>query len=336
LPAECWDLLAPWLPTPPPPDWAPTHCACKPYILALYAQRGMPLVPAWWALPDGRCACGDACCKQAGKHPLTDPALGLLHGLKDATCDLRVILRWHERYPDANWAARTGDLCDALDADPKYNGLQSLERLRRELGGLPELDRTWAQETGSGGLHILFQARAGIRNRVSAKTLGPGLDIRGTGGYIIICPSNHRDNPTVCAYNWLRNPIEHPLLPWPQPLVDRLLPPKRTPVRVPRPAPDWLRTHQREAPEWLLARLKRGAKEGTRNDEAFKFGCAARRTVSDPHLARNLFEQFCFNCAPALDEREMERVWRSCCERQAYEPVRQPLALRPEARIARL
>lgn len=36
-----------------------------------YAERGWPVLPLWWPLPGGACACGRPDCSKPGKHPLT-------------------------------------------------------------------------------------------------------------------------------------------------------------------------------------------------------------------------------------------------------------------------
>jgi len=58
----------------------------------------------WFVLPlqfpmDGECSCGDATCKNPGKHPL-----GRLvpHGLKDASRDPDVVRGWWAEEPEAN------------------------------------------------------------------------------------------------------------------------------------------------------------------------------------------------------------------------------------------
>ena len=50
-------------------------------------------------------------------------------------------------------------------------------------------------ETGGDGLHLWFLLGTEvIRN--SAGRLGPGLDVRGDGGYVVVPPSRHRSGST--------------------------------------------------------------------------------------------------------------------------------------------
>jgi hypothetical protein len=126
-----------------------------------------------------------------GKRPFT------AHGLKDATTDRVTILRWWERvWPNANVAVRTGAESGivVLDVDGEA-GADTLHDLEREHGALPV---TVESLTGGGGRHLYFKhPRRVIRN--SAGQLGPGLDVRGDGGYAIAPPS-------ICengrAYEW--------------------------------------------------------------------------------------------------------------------------------------
>jgi putative DNA primase/helicase len=140
------------------------------------------VVPCWWPLPDGSCACGDKKCDNVGKHPLGKLAK---HGYKDATRDPVTIRRWWEAYPQANIGIATGARSGfwVLDVD----GEKSLE-LFVENQGMP-LPRCPQQITG-GGRHLLFAHNGEpIRNRAS--DIAPGLDTRADGGLIIAAPSLH-------------------------------------------------------------------------------------------------------------------------------------------------
>jgi putative DNA primase/helicase len=74
-----------------------------------------------------------------------------------------------------------------LDIDVKSDGEASLTALEAEYGRLPV---TVTVRTGGGGRHFFF-AHPGEELRNSAGKLGPGLDIRGDGGYVVAPPSRH-------------------------------------------------------------------------------------------------------------------------------------------------
>jgi hypothetical protein len=82
---------------------------------------------------------------------------------------------------------------DVDEHDPNASGGELLHQLEQEHGPLPPGPRSI---TGAGGAHILLETAAVIRNG----TLGPGLDIRGEGGQIVVAPSIHP--VTQVAYGW--------------------------------------------------------------------------------------------------------------------------------------
>jgi putative DNA primase/helicase len=107
------------------------------------------------------------------------------HGFYDATIDPAQIEAWWRRWPEALIGVPTGKLSrlvilDVDVKDPRKNGFDSLADLGRSI--LPD---TPMAHSGSGGLHIYFACiDQEIRN--SESELGPGLDVRGEGGYIIV------------------------------------------------------------------------------------------------------------------------------------------------------
>lgn len=144
--------------------------------------------PAWWP-HDGRCACGTGCGKSAAKHPLTRS------GVHDASTDPDVIRTWWARWPLANVAIATGRASGLvvidLDVRPGKDGRASL----RSIGPMP---LTATARTGSGGLH-LYYAHPGVDVPNSAGRVGPGIDVRGEGGYVLAPPSRHASGGT---YSW--------------------------------------------------------------------------------------------------------------------------------------
>ena len=52
--------------------------------------------------------------------------------------------------------------------------------------------------TGGGGIHLYFRYPRGREIRNSAGLLGPGLDVRGEGGYVAVPPSR-----TQGTYEWV-------------------------------------------------------------------------------------------------------------------------------------
>jgi hypothetical protein len=131
-----------------------------------YAGRGVPVFP----------------CEPGAKRPLTS------NGHWDATTDRRTIERWWERWPSANVGLPTGQESGivVLDVDVEAGGLESLARLKRAGAPVPKTART---RTGGGGIHVFFRYPGTTEIRNSAGLLGPGLDVRGEGGYVVVPPS---------------------------------------------------------------------------------------------------------------------------------------------------
>lgn len=158
-----------------------------------YAARGWMVFPVHYMTRDKICSCNKANCDRAGKHPATK------NGLKDATNDPGTIRRlWSKPY--FNVGLLTGiDNLVVLDIDTDAakgkKGLDSIRALESVHGALPA---TLSQRTGSGGRHLFYRSANPIRN--SASKLGPDLDIRGVGGYVILPPSNHASGG---RYEWL-------------------------------------------------------------------------------------------------------------------------------------
>jgi putative DNA primase/helicase len=161
-----------------------------------YAALGIPVMPLHY-LNAGVCSCGkpkgDPKCKP-GKHPF-----GSLvpHGLTDATTDADVVRQWFDGMP-YNLGICTGEISGffALDRDDRDGGDRSLAELEVQNSPLPA---TLAQHTGN-GVHYLFKMPQGTPVKNSVKLLAPGLDIRGTGGYIVAAPSIHENGRT---YTWM-------------------------------------------------------------------------------------------------------------------------------------
>jgi hypothetical protein len=161
-----------------------------------YASMGIPVLPLHHLRPDGICSCGgterNPGCKP-GKHPF-----GALvpHGLQDATTDPEKIRRWFEGEP-YNVGVCTGDISGffVLDRDDRDGGDISLAELEGRYSPIPA---TVTQTTGN-GKHYLFRMPVGQAVKNSVKRFAAGLDIRGTGGYVVAPPSKHANGRT---YAW--------------------------------------------------------------------------------------------------------------------------------------
>jgi hypothetical protein len=218
------------------------------------ALRGWPMLACHYPI-DGRCSCGETMCASPGKHPVSR------HGLHDATTHSGVIASWWRDLRYANPAVRTGARpagagIVVVDIDPDHGGDASLAELLAAHGPLPA---TLEVITGGGGRHLYFTC-AGRSIPNSAGRLGPGLDIRGEGGYVLVPPSVHASGG---RYRW----VERPVGALPDWLADLAQPHEREPRG--RMEPLARPVHQPGA--WAAAALAaevanvRNATEGTRN-----------------------------------------------------------------------
>jgi hypothetical protein len=152
-----------------------------------------------------------------GKRPL------LADWPKLATNDPETIAGWLEEHAGANLGVATGVPSGffALDVDPRNGGDDALDSLTAEHGDLPPTPQA---ATPSGGTHYLF-ALPDFPVSNSAGKLGPGLDVRGDGGQIVVAPST----TAVGAYRWVVPPWDVAPAAAPTWLLERL----RTRASVP-------------------------------------------------------------------------------------------------------
>ncbi len=159
---------------------------------ALYYARelGWPVFPVW-PVRDGKCACGQQCGRNAGKHPISivDGITLTEHGVDDATTDLTKIDWWWTVVPDANIGCR-GEKWFALDVDD----VDALHEIEDGYGRLPDTPRSFS---GSGGTHIFFKQQDPLLGNKRGK-LPSKIDVRGAHGYCILPPSSHVEG----SYDW--------------------------------------------------------------------------------------------------------------------------------------
>lgn len=160
-----------------------------------YAARGWYVFPLH-SIENGACTCGKANCSDAGKHPRTS------RGVRDATIDPKKIAEWWgTNAPPSNIGIATGEdsnitVIDVDVGEGKY-GAETWAQATKEKG---EPDTLIAQ-TGGGGMHVFFQYNSALKT--ATNVLGPDVDCRNDGGYIIAPPSLHRSGAT---YEWLNDP----------------------------------------------------------------------------------------------------------------------------------
>jgi hypothetical protein len=188
----------------------------------------------------------------------------------------------------------------ALDIDIKddlANGFDSLDFL-----GHSVMPNTPAVHTASGGVHFYFAISAKRELRNSAGLLGPGLDVRGEGGYVIV-PSpgsgyewdallNFKTVPLASAPAWL----------WP-PQLSRPRPSE--PIRLVKGLSPYADGAINAACN-AIVRAGPGEQERTLNAECFSIGtlCGAGAAPQDIALRALL------RAGGAMSSYDARRPWR--------------------------
>ncbi|MGA7869389.1 MAG: bifunctional DNA primase/polymerase [Candidatus Binatus sp.] len=251
-----------------------------------YAAHGFYVFPGHGILyveRDGKrapiCTCSDSACEHPGKHPAT------LHGLKDATIDRASITRWWKSHPEWNIAIA----CEpsgvvVIDVDLRAAGDSTWAELKTELN---INDDTAQALSGSGGPHVYYRLPAGVRVPSRSNALGPGVDVKSAGGYVIAPPSRHF---TGGEYVWEvgHQITETPIAELPAPLVERL----RDKTNEDRPHTTGGEGNDKPTGFDLLRALS-GVPEGARNDQIFRAACSFRAT----NTARKVAIQACLEAA---------------------------------------
>ena len=220
-------------------------------------------------------------CRPRDKRPAT------ANGLKDATTDPEIIRAWWRQQPDNNIAIATGPASgifvvdvDGLDAEA------TLRRLEAELGALP----LTVEVITARGRHIYLKwPQEPVRN--SAGKIGPHIDVRGDGGYVLSPPSIH---PSGRRYTWSVDSANY--------IAE---------------APGWLVAKQNgvassatPSPEWRT--LIEGVGEGARNCSLARLAGHLLRHHVNAFVTLGLLQAWnATNCNPPLPTEEVEQIVNS-------------------------
>lgn len=166
-----------------------------------YCARGWRVLPVWpvgsaWTRPVGAafvCLCREGrACAWPGKHPACSG------GAADATADAaRVAAFWgafRARYHcDPSVGVATGHGLVVVDVDRRHLGHETWSRLLEGRAARPDT----VTALTPGGVHLYFSAASSVPSSVGR--LGPGVDVRGRGGFVVAPPSSHASGR---AYGW--------------------------------------------------------------------------------------------------------------------------------------
>lgn len=170
------------------------------------------------------------------------------NGFKAATSNTTALCEMWRQYPGSLIGVPTGSLTgfDVLDVDPRNGGNEWWGQVHQSI------PPTQTHRTRSGGLHVLFKHREGIR--ISASKIAPGIDVRGDKGYIIWWPA--------AGFEVFHHGV---LAEWPEWIVHKILPPTgnvRSSFAATQPSSRYAQVALRKAVESIAS-----APEGTRNQQ---------------------------------------------------------------------
>lgn len=170
-----------------------------------YADAGFRVFPLFPISANNNCTCRNPNCQDAGKHP------AVRDWPNAATNDLAIVRKWWATRPCGIGLA-TGPYT-VIDFD-LYKNPDAIRELN--------LPPTRVCITGGGGEHWYYKTPPNTEITNSADKLLHGVDVRGSGGYVVLPPSPHVSG---ALYEW-----EDPFVPFtelPQILVEKLRAPER-------------------------------------------------------------------------------------------------------------
>lgn len=230
------------------------------------------------------------------------PAIKGGHGVKEATNYEDDLIAWGRKFPGANIGLACGAQSGivVVDIDPRHNGHTVLAQYGARGQILPPGPRA---RTGNGGYHHFFRHQVGITN--SKNRLGPGIDIKSTGGYVVAAPSwiaKTKDGDGG-FYQWEVSPFEVAIPRLPVWLAVLLSPPKR-PQMAANHSPGRIGSGSLGG----LMRFVDRAADGTRNNSLYWAACRAAESVQRHEVSAQEAERDLLRHAVAVRLSEKEAL----------------------------
>lgn len=236
------------------------------------------------------------------------------HGVYDASADPA---RVRELFAAAPWARGYGVACGrpphhliGLDLDRKNaaDGLRDLTVLAAAHDFTVPLTRTVI--TPSGGRHLWLAGPAGLAVPNSVRRLAPGIDVRGSGGYLVGPGSRTRAG----RYRLAPGAAYLPPAPAPAGLLRLLVPPPAPPAPAARPRMS--ASAVRSATP--LVNFVLGSAVGERNERLYWAACRAYQAGHGEEVAAALVDA---GVRIGLPEREVRATVRSAARRFGARPI---------------
>lgn len=218
------------------------------------------------------------------------PAIKGGKGFKDATDNPQIIDAWARRYPKCNIAISTGEPSGivVIDVDPRNGGFASISKLAGSGNLFPACPTA---KTGNNGRHMYFRLPDGLKS--SKDRLGPGIDVKSTGGYVVAAPSWIA--PTEAGpggtYQWFVSPETTAIPPLPRWTVEKLMPKARDLPRFDLMQSSEMAHRSLEGMARKLASSGAGSRNNLLNWAAYTVGALIRQgklstTLADQRLTQ--------------------------------------------------
>lgn len=236
-------------------------------------------------------------CGSPGKHPIPR------NGVKGASRDPQTVVKWFVDNRGCNWGVATGGPSGVWVLDVDQHGVADGVASMREwidATGV-EFPRTFTVATGGGGWHYYFRLNASIS---SGAGVLPGVDVRGTGGYVLLPGSHHLSGNTYTVVD------DAPVAFAPDPLV-QLLQSARQAV------PSGSVGGTRRGPGGVKSLdhyLRHGFAVGNRDNECYELACSLwRKHWNDPAFV----EVAIADCWRATEQGDAPFPWTQAAQKIA-------------------
>lgn len=163
-----------------------------------YARLAWPIFPLH-KIVGRRCDCrAGQDCKSIGKHPIPTRWQNTIASVPAAES------QWRDGLGSRGIGLVCGPRADVfgVDIDRRHGGLETVREWARQ--GM-RFGETVADRTGD-GWHLIFRWPTELAVEIRAQHLGPGVQCRGAGHFLVLPPSRHRSG---CRYAWHRPPEDH-------------------------------------------------------------------------------------------------------------------------------
>lgn len=262
-------------------------------------------------------AAGLAVIPLRGKQPICP------NGVKNATTDPAQITEWFSANPNANIGIAAGQ-CHGktlvvVDLDVGHtDGVDGTKTLAAWEAANGKLPKTLTVKTGSGGYHLYFftDTEKGYKNGTNILKgfdgEQSGIDTRCSGGYLVAPPSVHPTTGGV--YEWIEG-FDVSRIADGGEVLDKLLTYRDTKKNTTKgESGGWKSTSVTfsELIDGTINKLGLTLKEGSRNDNLYKFGCSLQgKGLSDDQIMTATIMCNETKCSPPLKCEEVEKIVES-------------------------